>query len=154
MITEKDAIMKAEEYCSASEHCRQQVVSKLEKMGLESAVVGKILAHLEKEGFLDEKRYAKAFAHDKLRFNKWGRLKIQAELRRNGVAAEAVETALEAIDHEEYMKILKEVIAAKKREVHGTDRYERSMKLMRSVCQRGFEPSLAGKVLGTEITID
>lgn len=146
--------MKAEAYCSAGERCRQQVSAKLERMGLDGPVVNRILDHLEKEGFLDEKRYAAAFVHDKLRFDKWGRLKIRAGLRRNGVSAETTETALEAIDNEEYMKVLGEVVAAKRRELCGGNGYAGMMKVLRSVCGRGFEPSLVGKLTGTDTTDD
>lgn len=154
MKTEKERLMDAEAYCSAAEHCRSEVAAKLrshrqdESCGNEEAgVVDRILTHLEEEGYIDENRYAAAFVHDKLHFARWGRVKICSELRRKGVPQSCIEAAVEAIDEEEYLEILRGVINSKRSQVKGSTTYECSMKLLRFAAQRGFEPSLAARII-------
>ena len=150
-MNENEAKLKAEMYCSAAERCRSEVAMKIrvwDKAGeLDDAAAGRIIAHLEKEGYLDESRYAAAFVHDKLRFCRWGRVKIRMALRQKGIASDTLEEALDGIDEEEYMTILRDLIASRGRELRASSDYERSMKLLRFAAQRGFEPSLAGRII-------
>lgn len=149
-MNEKETMLKAEAYCSVGERCRSEVLAKIglwdKTDELTSAAVSRIMEHLEKEGYLDENRYAVAFVHDKLMFCKWGRVKIRAALRQKSVQREAVDAALDGIDEDEYLGILRELIASKRREIRGATEYERSMKLLRSVAQRGFEPAIAARI--------
>lgn len=138
---------KAEAWCSAAERCRSEVAAKLEKWLVDPATAQKVLEHLEKEGYVDEVRYASAFVHDKLKFDHWGRLKIAAALKQKRVAPAAVSKALDGIDEDEYAEVLKAVIKSKARTIKGASEYERRMKLLRSVASRGFEPALASALL-------
>lgn len=153
MKTEQEEQLKAEMYCSAGEHCRSEVAAKLAGNGrrdsepLAPEAVERILAHLEKEGYIDEERYARAFVHDKLEFCRWGKIRIRMALRQKGIGNAAAENALASVDEDEYTGILRDVLAAKRRGVNGSDEFERSMKLMRFAVQRGFEPGLVRKML-------
>ena len=59
--TEDEARLKAEAYCSASEHCKDDVFRKLEQWGVPVDIQGIVVAHLVKERYIDERRYAIAF---------------------------------------------------------------------------------------------
>ena len=91
--------------------------------------------------FIDEARYCRAFVNDKLRFNRWGRIKIIAALRDKHLPQEHISEAIESIDDEKYIEILKEVIAIKRRELKGKDDFATRQKLIRHAASRGFEPS-------------
>ena len=148
MINDKEALKKAEAYCSAAERCRSEVVAKLSgRDGLGAESIDGIVEHLVKEGFLDESRYAAAFVHDKLRFCKWGRIKIKAALINKGVPRDIIQRTLDDIDSREYNEVLRSVLASKMRGLRFSSDYERSAKLMRFAVQRGFEPSLVAGIL-------
>ena len=146
-MTESEGKTRAEAYCSAAEHCRSEVRAMLERHGAEKPDIESIINHLVKEGFIDESRYARAFVHDKVRFAKWGRVKIAQALWQKRIPQDITDAALESIEDDEYLAALKDVVKAKFRTVKGATEYERKMKTMRSVCSRGYEPALVRKLL-------
>ncbi len=146
-MTETEGKTRAEAYCSAAEHCRSEVRAMLERHGAEKPGIESIINNLVKEGFIDESRYARAFVHDKVRFAKWGRVKIAQALWQKRIPQDITDAALESIDYDEYLAALKDVVKAKFRTVKGATEYERKMKTMRSVCSRGYEPALVRKLL-------
>lgn len=146
-MTETEGKTRAEAYCSAAEHCRSEVRAMLERHGAEKPDIESIINNLVKEGFIDEFRYARAFVHDKVRFAKWGRVKIAQALWQKRIPQDITDAALESIDYDEYLAALKDVVKAKFRTVKGATEYERKMKTMRSVCSRGYEPALVRKLL-------
>ncbi len=146
-ITEEEMLRKAAAYCAEAERCRGDVEKKIARAGLEAEAAERILARLEKEGFIDDERYCRFFVNDKLRFNKWGRMKIALELRKKGIPAATYENALRNIDEEEYILTLTQLLRSKKRTTRGKDARECYYKLLRFAAGRGFEPALAGKCL-------
>ena len=119
----------------------------LERHGAEKPDIESIINNLVKEGFIDESRYARAFVHDKVRFAKWGKVKIGQALWQKRIPQDITDAALESIEDDEYLAALKDVVKAKFRTVKGATEYERKMKTMRSVCSRGYEPALVRKLL-------
>lgn len=146
-MTETEGKTRAEAYCSAAEHCRSEVRAMLERHGAEKPDIESIINNLVKEGFIDESRYARAFVHDKVRFAKWGRVKIAQALWQKRIPQDITDAALESIEDDEYLAALRDVVKAKFRTVKGATEYERKMKTMRSVCSRGYEPALVRKLL-------
>lgn len=119
----------------------------LERHKLEADDITRILKYLVKEGYVDESRYAAAFVHDKVRFAKWGRAKIAQALWQKRIPHDIADSALASIDEDEYMAALKDVVQSRYRLAKGATEYERKMKTMKTVCSRGYEPSLVSKVL-------
>ena len=146
-MTESEGKTLAERYYSGAEHCCSEVKAMLERHKAEPEDINLILKHLVKEGYVDESRYAKAFVHDKVRFAKWGRIKIAQALWQKRIPQDMADEALSHIDEDEYMAALKDVVRSKYRVTKGTDEFERKMKTMKTVCGRGYEPSLVRKVL-------
>jgi regulatory protein len=130
---------KAEAYCCATERCISEVEAKLPHWGADEHEAAAIIAHLLKERYIDEARYATAFVRDKYRFNQWGRVKIQQALRLKGIATAVIAEALQAIDEDEYLGILRQVLAQKRRGIKGASDYERNGKLIRFALGRGYE---------------
>lgn len=141
-ISEPEALNKAAAYCTLCERCISEVSTKLTAWGVASATQQRIIERLVSEKFIDERRYCRAFVNDKVRFNRWGRIKISAALREKRLPREAVAEALQQIDDEEYIKALNSVIAAKRKELRGKDDYTAKQKIVRYAASRGFEPSL------------
>ena len=79
--------------------------------------------------------------NDKLRFNKWGRIKIAYELQKRNIPAPIRSEALEGIDEKEYADILQSLLKAKKKSTKDPLEHERDIyiKLLRFAAGRGFE---------------
>ena len=146
-MTESEGKTLAERYCSGAEHCCMEVRAMLERHKVEADDITRILKYLVKEGYVDESRYAAAFVHDKVRFAKWGRAKIAQALWQKRIPHDIADSALASIDEDEYMAALKDVVQSRYRLAKGATEYERKMKTMKTVCSRGYEPSLVSKVL-------
>ena len=141
-ITEPEMLRKMAAYCSAAERCKQDVRKKIEAAGLPMEASIRIINRLEEEKFIDESRYAHFFVNDKLRFNKWGRLKIKYELYQKGIPSPIQEDALKSIDDEEYHTILLDLLVTKKQTIKGKDSFDINNKLLRFASSRGFESHL------------
>lgn len=145
--TESEMLRRAAAYCSAAERCREDVRRKMEAAGLPADAIDRILNRLTGEKFIDEKRFARSFVNDKLRFNKWGRIKINYELQKKKIPADLREEALAAIDEEEYRRILYDLLKTKKRGTRGKDERDLFYKLLRFAAGRGFESNEAVRSL-------
>jgi regulatory protein len=75
-----DLIVKLESYCAYQERCLFEIQNKLNQLGATESESKKVIEHLEKFRFYDQKRFAQSFAQGKLRINKWGKAKIKAAL--------------------------------------------------------------------------
>lgn len=138
-LTEKQLTDKAERYCIQAERCFSEVRKKLELWGATKDVAVQIVEHLLRERFLDEERFAVAFARDKMRYNRWGRVKIRHALREKEVPGDQALQALTRLDEEEYRDILLKTLCDKWPQVKGRNDYERRQKLIRFALGRGFE---------------
>ena len=150
-MTADEVLYKLAARCSVSEQCLSDVEGKLAKYDLPEEEKARILRHLVEEKYVDDQRYAEAYVRDKYRFNKWGRMKITQGLRTKGIDREAIETALEAIDEQEYMSILRDLIRAKRKSTKGKSEYEINGKLARFATGRGFEYAAIRQCLGCDI---
>jgi regulatory protein len=83
-LTPAEAHAKIQRYCAYQERSHKEVKNKLYEYGLYPGQVDELLSQLISEGFLNEERFAKAFAGGRFRMKKWGRLKIKNELEFNG----------------------------------------------------------------------
>ena len=142
-----EALNKAAAYCTLCERCVSEVSAKLTTWGVPYAVQEEIISRLIEEKFIDEARYCRAFVNDKVRFNRWGRIKITAALREKRLPQEFIKEALENIDEETYQQSLKEVIEIKRRELKGGDDFATQQKIIRHAASRGYEPSLIIKAI-------
>ena len=138
-ITEPEMLHRAAAYCSAAERCIQDVQKKIDAAGLPPDASERIIARLLKERFIDESRYTRFFVNDKLRFNKWGRVKIGYELYKKNIPSPIREESLAAIDEGEYCSILLDLLKSKKKSTKGKDERDLFNKLLRFASGRGFE---------------
>lgn len=128
---------KAEAYCATAERCCSEVSNKLQQWDANADEIDSIIAHLTAQRYIDEARYCCAFAHDKIRYQGWGKVKIKAALSAKHIPTLLITQALDAIDQTEYFTTLEQIIAKKKRAIKSTDPMARE-KLIRFCLQRGF----------------
>ena len=138
-MTADEVLYKLAAKCSVSEQCLSDIEAKLAKYDLTDEEKTRILRHLVEEKYIDDRRYAETYVRDKYRLNKWGRIKIAQGLRMKGIDRDTIDTAMEAIDEEEYLDILRDLIQSKRRSTKGKNDYEVNGKLIRFATGRGFE---------------
>jgi regulatory protein len=139
---------KAKALCASREYCISDITSRLESWGVtDKAAVERIVAGLLKEKFIDEQRYAHAFARDKLRYNKWGKIKIEWHLRMKGVNTACIKESIESIDEAEYKDIAEKLILAMVKTKKGTDKNMLRAKILRSMQSKGFEYAVTGEIV-------
>ncbi len=94
--------------CSRREFCCDDIRNKLSLWGVDDDDGEKIIGILIKENFINESRYAAAFVRDKFKYNKWGKIKIESHLRVKKLPPDIISSALNSIDNEQYVKLLRE----------------------------------------------
>ena len=146
-MKEEDALRRAGSYCATAERCKSDVREKLKKWETDAEAIERIIERLEKENYLSEERFCRAFVLDKFRFAKWGKLKIRQALSLKKISSSEIYNALDAIDEKEYMETLTSLIAAKKRSTKAKSDYELNGKLIRFALSRGFEMGDISKCL-------
>lgn len=137
--TENEARYKAEAYCAMAERCLSEVKGKLLQWGVPTEKVDLILLRLVEDNYINEERYAKAFAKEKHRFHHWGRMKIKQALRIKQLPPNLIDEAVDELDKEIYKVALATMLQKKAKEVKGKNDYDRKGKLIRFAVGRGYE---------------
>ena len=133
--------------CSGKEYSSGEMMKKLLEWEIPEVVAQKILAELIVEKFIDDKRFAQAFVNDKLKFSKWGKIKISYMLKQKGVTEPFITEATGNIDTEVYEKILLTELQKKSKSIKATSAYEQKGKLIQFAASRGFEYEVASRVI-------
>ena len=139
---------KAMQLCSRKECCRKEAFDKAVTWGCTPSEARQLVDFLVEQKFIDERRYTKAFVNDKLRINKWGRVKIACMLRSKNVDQEIISDVLSEIDEPEYQQLLTNELQKKYRTIRQGKTFEISGKLFRFAASRGFEPEMIGEEIG------
>ena len=123
--------------CAGRECCRSDIRRKL--AALPAADAQEILDTLCREGYLDDTRYARAFARDKSALQGWGSLKIKLALQRKGIDAAVIGAALEEIDGKAAGARMEQVLRAKwKALAREEDPDRKAAKFYRYALGRGY----------------
>ena len=138
-----EARQKIYHYCAYQERSHQEVKDKLYGYGLYGNEVDELLSHLITEGYLNEERFARAFAGGKFRILKWGKIKIQHELEAEGLTPRCIARGLSEISSADYSKTLHRLVRKKSLLLTEENLFKKKNKVARFVIGRGFEPELA-----------
>lgn len=130
---------RAEAYCARAEHCASEVRMKILAWGGTPAQADSVIDHLYEQGYLDDARYCRAYTHDKLLYQHWGKVKIRAMLQARQLPSKEIQSALQDIDETEYNRILLTVLAQKKNAPREAQ--------IRFLLQRGFEYTSISRVV-------
>ncbi len=137
------ALTKLMDFCARGEKCTKDVKDKLKRWELTEEQIDAIIRQLQEQKFIDDSRYALAFANDKNRFNFWGKTKIRYHLQSKGITSELIRAALNEINEEEYQVQLEDMLRKKIRGmIPIEDPYQAKAKLVRFAASRGFEAEL------------
>ena len=141
-IDKQTATTKAESYCAYQERSQYEVRGKLLDLGMRFEELEEIIAYLIENNFLNEERFANAYARGKLRIKGWGKNKIAQGLKFKQVSIPLVKKALKNLDETEYLEKLKEVLDKKQEGIKEKTAYKRNYKLTQYALSRGFERDL------------
>ena len=137
-MTEQEAYLQLAALCAQAEHCQQEMRDKMRRWELDETVQNRIVARLVKERYVDDERYARAFVKDKIRYNKWGRRKVQQALWQKHIDTDIQQRVLDEIDEKEYLDILRPLLKQKRKSIKAESDYELNQKLVRFALGRGF----------------
>ena len=138
-FTPLEAKRKAESYCAYQERAQQEVRDKLYEWGLHQEAVENIIVQLIEENFLNEERFAKAYALGKFRMKGWGKIKIKQHLKLKNVSEPLIRLALKTIDIDEYNKKIEETINKKTELTKKPISIAEKSKIYRYLQSKGFE---------------
>ena len=142
--TPNSKLDKAMDMCSRREYCRKEVFEKAVAWGCTPAEASQLVDVLVEQNFIDERRYTEAFVKDKLRLNKWGRVKIGYMLRRQNIDKSLITEVFSEIDETEYRQIFVAALLKKYTSIRRKDNIlEVKAILFRFVTSRGLEPDIA-----------
>ena len=136
--TEQEAYLQLAALCAQAEHCQQEMRNKMKRWELDETVQNRIITRLIKERYIDDERYARAFVKDKIRYNKWGRRKVQQGLWMKRIDDDIQQRVLNEVDDAEYLAVLKPLLAQKRKNTKAQSDYELTRKLVRFALGRGF----------------
>ena len=137
-MTEQEAYLQLAALCAQAEHCQQEMRDKMRRWELDESVQNRIIDRLIKERYVDDERYARAFVKDKIRYNKWGRRKVQQALWQKRIDADIQQRVLDEIDEKEYLDVLRPLLKQKRKSIRAASDYELNQKLARFALSRGF----------------
>ena len=137
-MTEQEAYLQLAALCAQAEHCEQEMRDKMRRWELDETVQNRIVDRLIKERYVDDERYARAFVKDKIRYNKWGRRKVQQALWQKRIDADIQQRVLDEIEEKEYLDILRPLLKQKRKSIKAESDYELNQKLVRFALGRGF----------------
>jgi len=147
-LTKEQGLQKLKHFCAYQERSHNEVREKLFDLGLRKNDREEIIASLIEENYLNEERFAMAFAGGKWRIKRWGRVKIKYELRQRGVSDYNIKIALKQIDEEEYLEMLHKLYREKYASTRHTQPLLRKKKTIDYLVGRGFETELVMKQIG------
>ena len=138
MKTENDAYLTLAALCAQAEHCQWEMTEKMRRWELSDEAQARVLERLVKERYVDDERYARAFVKDKVRYNKWGRRKVEQALWQKHIDEDIRQRVLDEVDDEEYLSVLRLLLKQKRKSTKAKSDYELNQKLVRFALSRGF----------------
>jgi regulatory protein len=146
-LTPEQALQKLKQYCAYQERSHQEVKEKLYELGVWKKDHDAIIAGLIEQDYLNEERFAIAFAGGKFRIKQWGRVKIRYQLKQKGVSDYSTRKALKQIDEDDYLRTLDKLVHDKYASLAGDQLLLRRKKTLDYLLQKGYEADLAHKSL-------
>ena len=137
-VTEQGAYLQLAQLCARAEHCQYELIEKMRRWEMSDEAQARVMQRLVSERYVDDERYARAFVRDKIRYNKWGRRKVEQALWMKHIDDDIRSRALSEIDDEEYLSVLRPLLKQKRRSIKAASDYELNQTLVKFALGRGF----------------
>ena len=138
MMTEQEAYLKLTALCAQAEHCQYEMLEKMRRWGVDDEAQARVMQRLVSERYVDDERFCRAFVNDKIRYNKWGRRKVEQALWLKHIDDDISRRVLDEVDDALYVDILRPMLRQKRRSIKAASDYELNMKLIKFALSRGF----------------
>lgn len=138
-LTQQEALEKLRYYCAYQERCHAEVNQKLFELGVNKTDAGNIVVNLIENNFLNEERFAKAFAGGKFRVKAWGKKKIVNHLKNLKISDYCIKIALQEIETDDYQETLKKLAQKKLKEYSKYSKPIAKQKLIKYLVSKGYE---------------
>lgn len=148
--TENDAYLTLAALCAQAEHCQYEMLEKMRRWELDDEAQARVMQRLVSERYVDDERYARAFVKDKVRYNKWGRRKVEQALWQKHIDEDIRQRVLDEVDNEEYLTVLRPLLKQKRKTTKASSDYELNQKLLRFALSRGFTFDIVRQCLDVE----
>ena len=149
-MTEQEVYLKLTAICAQAEHCQQEMVDKMIRWEVDENIRERVIHRLIAERYIDDKRFTRAFVNDKIRYNKWGRRKVEQALWQKRIDKELQQQILDEIDENEYLNVLKPLLKQKRKTTKADNEYELNQKLYRFALSRGFTYDIIRQCINIE----
>ncbi len=146
-LSQAEALQKMQRYCAYQERSHREVRTKLIALGVYGDKQEQIIAELIAENFLNEERFAIAYANGKFRIKQWGKVRIRRGLQQQEVSEYSIRKALSLIEDSAYKETLQLVILKKKATVATQDVLTMKNKIAQYAISKGFEPNIVWEFL-------
>ena len=131
-------LARLQKLCAKAEYCRADVYRKaLKALDGDSAQASKLVDSLVEDRYVDDARYASAFAREKASLQGWGPIKIRFQLRSKGISDQVIAAALEEVEPARAADKLERLLANKARTLQGDPQFR--LKLIKFGLSRGYE---------------
>ena len=137
-VTEQGAYLQLASLCARSEHCQHEMLEKMRRWEMTDEAQARVMARLVGEHYVDDERFARAFVNDKIRYNKWGRRKVEQALWMKRIDKDIQERVLSEVADEEYISVLRPLLKQKRHSIKAGSDYELNQKLVKFALSRGF----------------
>ena len=149
-MTAQQAYLKLAELCAKGEHCQQELLVKMQRWGLSDEAQANVMERLVGERYVDDERFCRAFVHDKIHYDKWGRRKVEQALWTKRIGDSISKPLLDEVDDEEYLSILRPMLKQKRKSIKAQSEYELTMKLIKFAIGRGFTMDIIKQCIEVE----
>ena len=137
-MDESKCLARLQRLCSKAEYCSADVYRKaLKDLEGDEEAAARVVASLREDRFVDDARFAAAFAREKATLQGWGPVKIRFQLRGKGVPEAAVSAALAEVEPEKADSKLEKLLSAKYRTLQEDPQWK--LKLIKFALSRGYE---------------
>jgi regulatory protein len=126
------------------------MIEKMRQWGVSKEEQAEVMDRLIAERYVDDERFARAFIYDKIRYNKWGRRKVEQALWMKRIDDSISKPLLDEVDDEEYLKILRPMLKQKRKSTKADSEYELTMKLIKYAMSRGFTMDIIKQCIEVE----
>ena len=141
-LTVSQVKLKMEYFCSYQERCHSEVNSKLFSYKLQEPERNEVIVYLIENNFLNETRFACAFARGKQRIKFWGRVRIVNELKFRGISAFNIKTALKEFTDAQYQEAFHNLAERNWESIRETNVNKKKKKFCDFMLRKGYESNL------------
>lgn len=146
-MTKEQIISKLTTACARAEHCKDDMIRRMQRWQVDESLQQEVISYLVREKYIDEERYTRFFINDKVKYNRWGRRKVEQALYFKHIPREVYEPLLDEVASEDFEEVLLPLLKNKEKNLKYANDYERRMKLLRFALQRGFSYEQADKCI-------